>query len=135
MERHQSAKDHRHKFGEAFMLMWYACKCGHIERIWNSRDGVTPFCLGCPSCGEVSLNHTQWYRDVYTPDHQLHQEQRYFRDGTPDEAEEIMRGRIALMQDQYPTTSEEEEDMIRKTRSGKGEFQEGWPTVRRATIV
>lgn len=88
-----SAKEHGHTFGEAFMLMWYACDCGHRERIWNSRDGVTPFALMCPSCaGEMgTLRHIAWQWDKYAPDHKPHPGQRFFRDGTPDEAQAIMQ--------------------------------------------
>jgi hypothetical protein len=48
---------YQHK--EAFALMWYACACGHRERFWNSRDGVTPFGgIQCPSCGEQGMSMT-----------------------------------------------------------------------------
>jgi hypothetical protein len=48
---------YQHK--EAFALMWYACACGHRERFWNSRDGVTPFGgIECPSCGEKGMSMT-----------------------------------------------------------------------------
>ena len=36
----------KHNHAEAFKLMIYACEnpdCLHQEKIWNSRDGVTPF--------------------------------------------------------------------------------------------
>ena len=37
---------------EAFVLMHYRCqKCCHRERIWNGRDGVTPFTIRCQKCG------------------------------------------------------------------------------------
>ena len=61
---------HGHQAAEAFCLMWYACRdCGHRERIWNSRDGVTPFCMGCPSCGQPSMAHVDWNLDQYAPNH------------------------------------------------------------------
>lgn len=123
---------HGHDHGEAFMLMTYACKCGHRETIWNSRDGVTPFCMGCPSCGEMSLQHIDWRSDVYAPDHKPHRGQRFWRDGTPDEAEAIMRRRIERMRDSYPTTPEREAELIRMSRDGTAsEFQKGWPNIER----
>lgn len=125
-----SAKQYGHLHGEAFMLMTYRCKCGHREVIWNSRDGVTPFAMGCPSCDDMSLQHVDWGRDVYAPKHELHEGQRFWRDGTPDEAEAIMRRRIDRMKDQYPLEPEEAEKLIQACRDGTaGEFQKGWPTI------
>ncbi len=121
-----------HVHGEAFKLMIYACKCGHREVIWNSRDGVTPFGLNCPSCGGLSLNHVEWSRGVYAPKHTLHQDQRFWRDGTPDEAEAIMRRRIARMRDQYPLSPEDETKLIHESREGaEGDFRKGWPFLDR----
>lgn len=118
------------------MLMWYACTaCWHKERIWNSRDGVTPFGLGCSSCGAI-MNHVDWQADEYAPNHKLHRGQRFWRDGTPDEAEAIMRRRIESMRDQYPLPPEEEERLIRGARDAAEtaddnfhEFQKGWPML------
>ena len=125
-----SAKEHGHLHGEAFMLMAYACKCGHREMIWNSRDGVTPFGSSCPSCGQPSLQHVDWKADVYEPQHKLHKWQRFWRDGTPDEAEMIMRRRIEAMKDQYPISPEDADALIQRCRAGdEGEFQNGWPML------
>lgn len=44
------ARNHK----EAYLLMNYRCECGHHELIWNSRDGVTPFTLSCPNCGQAA---------------------------------------------------------------------------------
>lgn len=113
------------------MLMQYACKaCGHRETIWNSRDGVTPFGCGCPSCGKV-LYHVEWERDVYAPAHKLHARQRFWRDGTPDEAEAIIRRRIEQYRDEYPCSPAKEAALIKMAREGgsEGEFQRGWPTL------
>lgn len=67
------------KHREAFCLMSYACVCGHQERIWNSRDGVTPFGTVCPSCGQHTLRHENFNADKCKPDHKLHRGQRYWR--------------------------------------------------------
>jgi ribosomal protein S27E len=125
-----SAQQHGHSHGEAFMLMTYACEaCGHRETIWNSRDGVTPFGCGCPSCGKT-LNHVEWQSDVYAPNHKLRPRQRFWRDGTPDEAEAIMRRRIDQMRGQYPLSPSREAALIASVRNGtEGEFQNGWPTL------
>lgn len=123
--------DSKHTHGEAFKLMTYACACGHRETIWNSRDGVTPFGMECQSCGGMDVRHVDWKRDVYAPHHKLHKGQRFWRDGTPDEAEAIMRGRIESYQDTYPCTPEKEAELIRIAREGEGEFRKGWPMLDR----
>lgn len=78
---------------EAFCLMRYSCVgsgtgnvvrmpgCGHSELFWNCRDGVTPFCTLCPSCGQV-LQHVSWDQDFFAPDHQPHYGQRLWRTAT-----------------------------------------------------
>ena len=35
------------KSRDAYLLMVYACNCGHKEVIWNSRDGDVPFSVPC----------------------------------------------------------------------------------------
>lgn len=90
-----TARGHRHV--EAFCLMWYACPCGHQERYWNSRDGVTPFCTRCPSCDSPkmgSLQHVRWKEDVYAPNHKPAHGQRLWVDMTRKRAESHARGRI-----------------------------------------
>lgn len=78
-------RGHRHV--EAFCLMQYACRdCGHREVFWNSRDGVTPFCTACPSCGESSLGHVNFHADRYAPDHKPHKGQRIWLSMTKDRA-------------------------------------------------
>jgi len=71
--------------------MWYACECGHRERIWNSRDGVTAFGFECPSCKEPKLKHVNWNLDQYAPDHIPAPGQRIWIDLTRDRALEIAR--------------------------------------------
>jgi hypothetical protein len=119
-----------HKHGEAFMLMRYACKsCAHAETIWNSRDGVTPFGARCPSCGKVELYHVQWERDEYAPNHKLNNGQQFWRDGTVEEAEDIIRRRI----DKMKPPEDIAELLLKSARDGEGEFQAGWPTLSRAS--
>lgn len=61
------AKQPKHNHREAFWLMLYTCKdCGHKEKIWNSRDGVTPFGTTCTICGEMDMIHTG--PSTYEPD-------------------------------------------------------------------
>lgn len=54
---------------EAFALMEYGCEeCGKVEIIWNSRDGVTPFMVGCPFC-QGTMQHINWSHDRFTPNY------------------------------------------------------------------
>jgi hypothetical protein len=121
----------KHQHGEAFKLMNYACVCGHREVIWNSRDGVTPFGMGCPSCGNPSLRHVNWRDDVYAPDHKLFNGQRYWRDGTPDEAEAILRRRFERFSPTHPVDPETAEIMLAQAREGdeRSGFRKGWPAI------
>jgi hypothetical protein len=82
---------------EAFCLMWYACKCGHRERIWNSRDGVTPFGMACPSCKEPTLQHVDWKLDEYAPNHAPAVGQRVWISMSRDRAMEIAKRTLARM--------------------------------------
>lgn len=130
-EQPKTARGHYHV--EAFCLMTYRCEnCGHCETIWNSRDGVTPFGLNCPSCGKASLYHINFQGDVYAPDHTLHSGQRFFRDGTIDEAEAIILRRVDRFKDKYPIPPEQVEKMLQEIRNGTStDFQPGWPTIDR----
>lgn len=127
-----TARGHRHV--EAFCLMWYQCKqqaCRHLERIWNSRDGVTPFGMRCSSCGEPTVTHVAFGADLYAPEHKLRFGQKFWRDGTPDEAEEFMRQRIAHYKGtEYESSPEADAELIRQVRAGEiAEFQQGWPML------
>lgn len=116
---------------EAFCLMWYACKCGHRERIWNSRDGVTPFGCQCPSCSGI-MDHVDWRDDTVAPQHKLKAGQRFWRDGTPDEAEAIMRRRIEKAKGtQWEADPETVAKLIKSARdeSDESEFRKGWPML------
>ena len=120
-----------HHHAEAFMIMWYVCDCGHSERIWNSRDGVTPFACNCPSCGDT-MKHQAWDLDEFAPNHKLHAHQRFWRDGTPDEAERFMRQKIEAFRkynvdNKFSLLLEKEEKLIEEARNGGHSFSPGWP--------
>ena len=52
---------------EAFCLMQYQCQsCGKEEDLWNSRDGVTPFSVGCPDCKQI-MEHINFGSDYCVP--------------------------------------------------------------------
>lgn len=105
------AKDNGYQHVEAFCLMWYVCNgtteydgarkitiqsnppCGTLVRIWNSRDGVTPFMTNCPSCGgdmHHVMNHPL-FGDASRPNHKLHHGQLYWRDATQADYEWMYR--------------------------------------------
>lgn len=126
-------KDSRYTFGEAFMLMWYGCNhCGHRELIWNSRDGITPFGMDCPSCGHTTLRHVHWDKDLRMPHHKLHRGQRFWRDGAPADAEAIMIRRLDSIpaDSPYHLEGEERQRIIDAAKSGsEHEFAPGWPML------
>jgi hypothetical protein len=144
----------RHLHKEAFCLMVYACAgaadtrppaagfnrmrssgCGHREVFWNSRDGVTPFGMCCPSCGG-DLFHADWQLDRPAPNHQPHYGQGVWRDGTPEEAEAIIRKRL----ESYPPRDDAErarvEQSIKRIKAGEcTEFRPGWPMFYRNGVA
>lgn len=79
---------------EAFCLMLYKCeKCGKVEQLWNSRDGVTPFIINCIDCGGEAI-HIEWNSDRCVPDYRPYPGQRIFVNMTREKAEEIAKKRI-----------------------------------------
>lgn len=79
-DRQPPTQPSQHK--EAFCLMEYHCtKCANVELVWNSRDGVTPFTIDCPKCGEMA-QHDNWHKDQFKPGHELDMQigERYFLD-------------------------------------------------------
>jgi hypothetical protein len=107
---------------EAYMLMQYSSDDGEIcERLWNSRDGVTPF--GTRSRDGVELRHVNWQDDQYRPYHAhtgLRVGDRVFVDMDSEHAGEIARRRVAWMrahpekmrEDARPYTDEEAEELF-----------------------
>lgn len=71
------ARQFGHVYGEAFALMLYATADGsEHEWIWNSRDGITPFCVASRT-GKL-MNHVHWHRDRYVPDYEPKPGERIF---------------------------------------------------------
>lgn len=53
----------KYEHAEAYCLMKYRCeKCGFTEKVWNSRDGVTPFIINCEKCSG-HMQHIDWNED------------------------------------------------------------------------
>jgi hypothetical protein len=141
---------------EAFALMWYACPCGHRERIWNSRDGVTPFGgLLCPSCNSTTkrpayydgrggivppssyapgMEHIEFRLDTPAPDHKLAPGQRFWRDGTKAEAIAILERRFTIFAERgQPAPQEVVDKMLDQVLKDhpESEFRPGWPHLER----
>jgi hypothetical protein len=95
---------HGHLHAEAFCLMAYACSCGHRETIWNSRDGVTAFSLGCPSCCSGYLRHVNFAGDRYAPDHKPYVGQRVWVSLTKERSLLLARRNIAAYAKAGPKT-------------------------------
>lgn len=82
------------KCHDSFMLMNYYCEaCGTVEKIWNSRDGVTPFMIDCAKCGE-HMQHVNWNQDQRIPDYKPPKGSRYFAELTRDRAAELAKKRV-----------------------------------------
>lgn len=82
-----------HRHAEAFCLMRYRTADGtHIETLWNSRDGVTPF--GITSVDGREMTHIQWEKDDYAPDYTPYPGQRVFADRTRESAERLAGERV-----------------------------------------
>jgi len=69
---------------EAFCLMKYRDKEGNEEIIWNSRDGVTPFCVVSRQ-GHMA-EHVDWKEDVRNEDYDPPPGSRIFMDLTLEDA-------------------------------------------------
>lgn len=70
---------------EAFAVMQYQREggVGPVELIWNSRNGVTPFC--CHSAdGKHLLQHVNWSNDRCVPTYKPKVGSRIFVDATPE---------------------------------------------------
>jgi hypothetical protein len=77
-----------YQYREAFCLMKYDSQDGLVtEYIWNSRDGVTPFCVWSED-GKTMLSHVDRTRDIRVPDFAPPPGSRYFVSVTAEEARE-----------------------------------------------
>lgn len=93
-QRQRTSRGHLH--AEAFMVMRYEGAGGRREWIWNSRDGITPFCVQSAD-GQVDLQHGNWHLDRYDPFHVPAIGSRIFVDMT----EEIARPRAVAYVDRH----------------------------------
>ena len=93
-----------HQHAEAYCLMKYVevdASPGDpaaVEWIWNSRDGVTPFCIRSRRGREA--RHADFDLDAYRPDYVPSVGERIFVDVTPDRARERRRAFVARWWDE-----------------------------------
>lgn len=85
-------RTYRHK--EAFCLMKYATEDGsEVEWIWNSRDGVTPFCVA-NRAGDKVMTHVDWHLDRRILNYQPRPGERVFVSLTAARAIELATRRV-----------------------------------------
>lgn len=79
---------------DAFMLFLYRSDDGSEEEwVWNSRDGVTPFMIYSRD-KQKQMQHVEWHRDRFAPDHMPKLGDRIFVSLTEERAREIARKRV-----------------------------------------
>jgi hypothetical protein len=118
----------KYNHAEAFKLMTYKCEsCHYEERIWNSRDGVTPFGINCPKCNLATSRHINWQWDEYLPEYIPVRGQRVFVD-MPESMKLVFARRRAF---QAPDKFLKERGISREelTASILEEMHEGEPFV------
>lgn len=112
---------------EAFCLMNYKCKsCENEEKLWNSRDGVTPFIIDCKNCkGEAY--HINFHLDKRLPDYKPIPGQRIFVDMTEEKKKDIAEKRFMQAQGTpFEIPLEEKDEFIKEYVA---DFHEGTPDI------
>lgn len=114
---------------EAFSLMTYCCeslKCNNRIRVYNSRDGVTPYVTMCPIC-KGEMVHS--FRDVFYPDYALKPGDYYFRDMTREELLEALRYQVERYYSTRQGGSDDEKEAVLQ-RLFESQWREGIPALR-----
>lgn len=109
-----------HRHVEAYCLMKYQAIDGsEVEWIWNSRDGVTPFCVRSRSGKE--MRHVDWRLDRYLPNYRPVAGERIFVDLPPAVAREDAERKVEAYWDDpaYPINTP---DMPWRTREEAVEY-------------
>ena len=76
---------------EAYCVMQYESDDGKTtELLWNSRDGVTPFCVTAKD-NETTLQHVRWGEDKREPFYQPEPGMRCFVDLTKERAQQLAK--------------------------------------------
>jgi hypothetical protein len=112
---------------EAFCLMKYQTLDGReTEILWNSRDGVTPFCIVSKSGKE--MRHVDWRSDKQVVDYQPKPGERIFKDMSPERAREIAAKRVERwwddpeypIKDKFPSKEAAVEDLLKSSDLAPG---------------
>lgn len=106
----------KYKHVEAFCIMTYHCQqCGRVEKVWNSRDGVTPFIIGCDMCGGGEMRHVDWQNDRRAEDHIPERGQLVFIDVPESLKKPLFARRISRFDGtQYEVAAGEREALIQR---------------------
>lgn len=118
---------------EAFCHMQYQCKtCGFVDTFWNSRDGVTPFCVdnACRGCGGGEMCHINWNQDKCEPDYVPNKGQMIFVDMPQAIYEIYIKMRCEEFWENYreevQKTYHTKENMLKRLLSNRIEKGEPW---------
>ena len=130
-DEEEDRKEYRHK--EAFTVMQYQCDtCGKVEKLWNSRDGVTPFMVTCSRCSNT-MKHINFHQDKCRPDYLPDVGMRVFVDITPQISEVLVRAQVGMRWDkgkyQMKDRWDKPEDAIKALTESHGKKDKGQPYV------
>jgi hypothetical protein len=110
----QAGKDYKN--AEAFCNMPYVCNtCHNKEKIWNSRDGGTPFTIPCSFCTKGKmvrfLSAMSGHNETYIP----REGQRIFKDpeGPAEAAEEVSNGTVLVDYHNNPVPLSKRRSMLK----------------------
>jgi predicted amidohydrolase YtcJ len=86
--------------------------------------------LACPSCGKLTQSHYDWSKDVRNTEYKLNKGQRFFRDGTTEEAIAYMHKQIEIFKANGEILDEETiQGLLKDAREGKNHWKPGWPKL------
>lgn len=111
-----------HNHAEAFRLLRYMSHDSSIiEHVWNSRDGVMPFCIPAKD-GKTLLNHAGLHTSVYAPQYQPQIGERILVSATPETAwlvaEKEVERRWENLRSHYKTQGPAISGIAKKIRIG-----------------
>ena len=116
----------KYTHAEAYCLMKYVSRDGkHVEWLWNSRDGVTPFIIFDENGEE--MNHTDFFLDRYLPNYQPEAGERVFVDMTPERARERAAKHVDAHWDRLSATFNTKDEAIKELFTST--YREGAPNI------
>ena len=111
---------------EAFCLMQYQCeRCQLSEILWNSRDGVTPFVIGCRVCSG-QMKHENWQSDRQVVDYAPFPGQRVFITMPESLRLPLARFRIILAEGTPYAVPKEQQDEFARELAKSFQPDEPW---------